>query len=311
LRVLPDTLEANSLLRARFISECLNPEKNRHFVDRRRRFPELVQLSEEMKTSQLFGSSFRKPRITVQELQKIQLTNNYTTLQQFQFGISNEELYKANNLVINTLLKKMATMSIKSVVESTRGTQLKLIVTYEDGSEAMLKPMRFDRSRETDPNHFYFTDFERHNSEIAAFHLDRILGFRRCPPIVGRKIQIRSELFEKADQQLKRTFFISPANNVCFHGHCRYYCDTSHAICGRPDTVEVSLAAMLPATSLMERKRWRNPWRRSYKKREVALWQKDDAYCQKVKQQPLHNNSKRLADIMDMVILDFLIGEVS
>ncbi|GIY48153.1 hypothetical protein CDAR_590471 [Caerostris darwini] len=33
-KVLPDTLEANSLLRARFISECLNPEKNRHFVDK-------------------------------------------------------------------------------------------------------------------------------------------------------------------------------------------------------------------------------------------------------------------------------------
>ena len=60
------------------------------------------------------------------------------------------------------------------------------------------------------------------------------------------------------------------ANNICFYGECSYYCSTEHALCGKPDQIEGSLAAFLPDLSLAKRKTWRNPWRRSYHKRKKA-----------------------------------------
>lgn len=73
-------------------------------------------------------------------------------------------------------------------------------------------------------------------------------------PVTGRILNITSEIYQLADDELLKTFFISPSNNVCFHGKCSYYCDTSHAICGSPDTIEGSFAAFLPTYEQAQRK---------------------------------------------------------
>jgi len=200
---------------------------------------------------------------------------------------------------------------IVKVGQKDGGTQLKLVIDYKNGGQALFKPMRFPRDREADPNHFYFVDFERHNAEIAAFHLDRLLGFRRTPPVVGRILNITSEIYSLADDDLLKTFFISPANNLCFHGKCGYYCDTAHAICGHPDSLEGSFAAFLPSKNLAPRKVWRHPYRRSYHKRKKAVWETDLTYCDAVvKHSPPYDSGRRLLDLMDMAVLDFLIGNM-
>ena len=92
-------------------------------------------------------------------------------------------------------------------------------------------------------------------------------------PVTGRTMNLTSELYLVGEANLLKTFFVSPANNYCFHGHCSYYCDTSHAVCGHPDTLEGSFAAFLPEKYVADRTLRKHPWRRSYHKRRKAIWE--------------------------------------
>uniref|UniRef100_A0A8C6TKC7 FAM20C golgi associated secretory pathway kinase a n=1 Tax=Neogobius melanostomus TaxID=47308 RepID=A0A8C6TKC7_9GOBI len=236
---------------------------------------------------------------------------SYPNWLRFHIGINRYELYPRHSAVLEALLKDLVSQKITSVAMKSGGTQLKLIMTFQNYGQALFKPMKQTREQETPPDFFYFSDFERHNAEIAAFHLDRILDFRRVPPVAGRLVNMTREIRDVTrDKKLWRTFFISPANNVCFYGECSYYCSTEHALCGKPDQIEGSLAAFLPDLNLAKRKTWRNPWRRSYHKRKKAEWEVDPDYCDEVKQTPPYDRGTRLLDIMDMTIFDFLMGNM-
>lgn len=252
----------------------------------------------------------RRYNPTLAHVLQIETSHNMSNWELFQTGIAREWLYPENSTLIDRLLHEMATLPIVHVGLKDGGTQLKLIIDYENGGQALFKPMRFSRETETNPNHFYFVDFERHNAEIAAFHLDRILGFRRAPPVVGRTLNMTTEIYAITDEDILKTFFVSPANNLCFHGKCSYYCDTSHAICGNPDTLEGSFAVFLPSKDIAPRKSWRHPWRRSYHKRRKAKWELDDDYCSQVRGTPPYDRGRRLPDLMDMAVFDFLIGNM-
>lgn len=235
---------------------------------------------------------------------------NASNLEKFQLGISRRELYRENDPIVNAVISDMVSLPIQHVSQKDGGTQIKLVIEYPNDIKALFKPMRFPREQQTLPNHFYFTDFERHNAEIAAFHLDRLLGFRRAMPVTGRLLNITTEIYQVADDDLLKTFFVSPSSNLCFHGKCSYYCDTSHAICGNPDTLEGSFAAFLPAYEQAHRKVWRHPWRRSYHKRRKAQWETDADYCTMIRDIPPYDEGRRLLDLMDMSVFDFLTGNM-
>ncbi|KAG0720618.1 Extracellular serine/threonine protein CG31145 [Chionoecetes opilio] len=241
---------------------------------------------------------------------------SYSAEKTRQFGIVFTTAYPrtgcmaAGTIHVNTLLHYVTTLPIAHISQKEGGTQIKLTIEFSDGGRALFKPMRHPRDQQTLKNQFYFTDFERHNAEIAAFHLDRLLGFRRAVPTVGRTVNITKDLFPLAKGDLLKTFFFSPEKNHCFHGKCSYYCDTAHAICGSPDMLEGSFAVFLPGDAEVPRVHWRHPWRRSYSRRRKAEWEEDDEYCASVKETPPYNEGRRLLDVVDMAVLDFLMGNM-
>ncbi|CAJ0955148.1 unnamed protein product, partial [Mesorhabditis belari] len=229
--------------------------------------------------------------------------------ERFYSHIGSCDMYR-DETVIDELLRDLNKFPIKTVHIMDGGTQVKLVFTFENGKQAVFKPMRFGRDYESDINHFYFSDFERHQAEIATFHLDKILGFRRAVPTVGRIVNITSDLYDKAEKKLKKTFFVSPAKNKCFVGRCDYYCDTTHAICGLPDLKEGSLQVFLPDEGSVPRKHNRSPYRRTYsKKNQLAEWQTNMDYCtNQVKAKGVYAHGRKLLDLIDLHIMDYLIG---
>ncbi len=115
--------------------------------------------------------------------------------------------------------------------------------------------------------------------------------------MIGRLIHITRDIRERATEELAKTFFTSPgeikfkkkfviifenflANNTCFRGHCSYYCDTSHAVCGKPgNRLEGSVQILLPRPPEVAWQKITHPYRRSYSAVKKATWESNENYC--------------------------------
>ncbi|XP_061667022.1 pseudokinase FAM20A isoform X3 [Syngnathoides biaculeatus] len=247
---------------------------------------------------------------------------------EFHAGISRRALYSRRDPAIARLLLDMRDMTVVnadytqdekalkgacdcSQVVKPSGHHLKLALKMQNFGKAMFKPMRQRRDEETPEDVFYFVDVQRHNAEIAAFHLDRILDFRRVPPVVGRFLNLTGEVLQVTrNDDLRAVFFTSPANNTCFFAKCLYVCKTEYAVCGSPDRLEGSLSAYLPGLSIAPRISIPNPWARSYTFTGQEEWQVNPSYCDTVKKLYPYSSGNRLLNIIDMSIFDFLIGNM-
>uniref|UniRef100_UPI00398F3CA5 pseudokinase FAM20A n=1 Tax=Pristiophorus japonicus TaxID=55135 RepID=UPI00398F3CA5 len=256
---------------------------------------------------------------------RVYLTSNWL---KFHLAIDRYALYPRSEPFLDLLLEELAVLGIteadytydgkdlngkcncKEVVKPS-GVHLKLLLKFQNFGKAMFKPMRQKREEETPGDVFYFVDIQRHNAEIAAFHLDRILDFRRVPPVAGRKINLSKEIQALTrNEELLSTFFISPENNVCFFSKCLYSCKTEYAVCGNPYLLEGSVSAFLPDLYIAQRELIANPWSRSYTFVDKEEWETNPNYCEKIKRTPPYNMGSRLLNVIDMAIFDFLTGNM-
>ncbi|XP_038633872.1 pseudokinase FAM20A [Scyliorhinus canicula] len=256
---------------------------------------------------------------------KVYLASNWL---KFHLAIDRYALYPRSDPFLDRLLEDLAVLDVSEVdytydekalngrcnckeVVKPSGVHLKFLLKFQNFGKAMFKPMKQTREEETPEDVFYFVDFQRHNAEIAAFHLDRILDFRRVPPVAGRKLNLSKEIQDLTrNEELKATFFISPENNVCLFARCLYSCKTEYAVCGRPHLLEGSVSAFLPDLYIAQRELIKNPWSRSYTFANKEEWETNPNYCEKVKHTPPYNKGSRLLNVIDMAIFDFLIGNM-
>uniref|UniRef100_A0AAV2LC85 Uncharacterized protein n=1 Tax=Knipowitschia caucasica TaxID=637954 RepID=A0AAV2LC85_KNICA len=147
----------------------------------------------------------------------------------FHLGITRYALYSREDPSVQRLVHDITAMKVInadytqdekalkgacdcSEVVKPSGHHLKLSLKMHNFAKVMFKPMRQQRHEETPEDVFYFVDFQRHNAEIAAFHLDRVLDFRRVPPVVGRLVNVTAEILQVTqNEDLRAVFFTSPA----------------------------------------------------------------------------------------------------
>ncbi|MBN3285517.1 XYLK xylosylkinase, partial [Polyodon spathula] len=212
------------------------------------------------------------------------------------------EVYPDETPELGAVLSAMATGHVERADVGYKGTQLKALLVLEGGQKVVFKPKRY--SRDTVVEGEPYAGYDRHNAEVAAFHLDRILGFHRAPLVVGRFMNLRTEIKPVATDQLVSTFLMQ-GNNTCFYGKC-YYCRESEPACAEGEVMEGSVTLWLPDVWPLQKHR--HPWGRTYREGKLARWEYDESYCDAVKKTAPYDSGPRLLDVIDTAIFDYLIG---
>ncbi|XP_016144536.1 glycosaminoglycan xylosylkinase-like [Sinocyclocheilus grahami] len=183
------------------------------------------------------------------------------------------EVFPDETPELAAVLNALATARVERADVGYKGTQLKALLVLDGGQKVVFKPKR-------------------------------ILGFRRAPLVVGRFMNLRTEIKPVATDQLLSTFLMH-GNNTCFYGKC-YYCRETEPACAEGDVMEGSVTLWLPDVWPLQKHR--HPWGRTYREGKLARWEYDESYCEAVKKMPPYDAGPRLLDVIDTAIFDYLIG---
>lgn len=216
--------------------------------------------------------------------------------------VSDREVHPENTPEMGCVLHSLKTSKILSADVGYKGTQLKISLELEGGQKVAFKPKMFERDY---IQNSIQSGWDRHNGEIAAFHLGRVLEFRRTPLAVGRRINLQLEIIPVASEKLLKTFYTKDGSQ-CFYGECYYCKDKTSGVCADGDILEGAVILWLPDKYPLVQHV--NPWIRSYKPGKRKRWEYDRNYCRDVLQIQQYKEGPRLMDLIDSTVLDYLIG---
>lgn len=159
----------------------------------------------------------------------------------------------------------------------SRGTQLKLLMRLSNQQKVIFKPQWYPRDIVIDGPVYGGKD--RHTAEVYAFYLGAVLDFRWTPIVVGRVVNLKTDIYDRGDSELQNTMTITPGENeteqYCLFGKC-HYCNEEETVCGdENNNIEGVLIYIIPG-QLAKR---RSPWQRTYKEDKRAPWEDDMNYC--------------------------------
>ncbi|KAK4314946.1 hypothetical protein Pmani_013814 [Petrolisthes manimaculis] len=208
---------------------------------------------------------------------------------------------------LGDILAALSTAPIIAADVGHQGTQLKLSLRLKGGQRAIFKPQWYGREDVLEGG--VYGGWDRHNGEVAAFHLSRLLDLNTVPLTVGRRVSLKRHIIPVATRRLANTFSTKRGNGTCFYGVC-HFCNKKTPVCDNGHTLEGSMT--LWVTSRLPLINQVNPWKRSYNhgpKNTLVQWEKDATYCQRVvRVKPFSDlSSPRLLDLMDASVFDFLI----
>ncbi|KAH9496930.1 Glycosaminoglycan xylosylkinase, partial [Bulinus truncatus] len=170
------------------------------------------------------------------------------------------QIHPENAKEMGVILKSMSQGAITSVDFGQKGTQLKLTFLIDDVQKVIFKPAWYPRDYIVTGTPYSGRD--RHNAEIAAFYLGSLLGLRRTPLAVGRRISIEKDILPVATSRLLTTFFEKDGES-CFYGRCLYCKGPEDGVCATNGILEGTLVLWLPKEFKMALHK--HPWSRTYR----------------------------------------------
>lgn len=98
------------------------------------------------------------------------------------------QLIPSQKSELGAVIEFLRHIKITHVDNAKLGTQLKLMIKFENGLKAVFKPQWYTRTTKISGSVYYGKD--RHNAEVVAFYLALLLSFRRVPLALIRKCMI-------------------------------------------------------------------------------------------------------------------------